>query len=375
MSGRTKNKKLQIGDWVEVRSKKEILQTLDARGCVENMPFMPEMFQFCGRKFQVSKIAHKTCDYTTPFMITRKLQNTVHLETRCDGEAHDGCQAGCLLYWKEDWLKPVSGDSASASSQPVRIQSVTNGNGNQTAKCSEESLRELVKIKAANDEAPTYYCQMTEVLRATTPLNWWDVGQYIEDYRCGNVPFRRLVLGLIYWSYFGLSQSGIGVGRPMRWLYNTFNPLWGGTLFPRTPGRIPEGQPTPTANLNLQPGELVRVKSHKQILDTVNTDNRNRGMSWDAELLPYCGGTYRVLRRVTRQIAERTGKMIEMKGACIVLDSVVCQARYSSCRMFCPKQMYPYWREVWLERVGADNADVSGDQNSESGMLHGHATR
>jgi hypothetical protein len=49
-------------------------------------------------------------------------------------------------------------------------------------------------------------------------------------------------------------------------------------------------------------------------------------MSWDAELLPYCDGTYRVLRRVTRQIAERTGKMIEMKGACIVLESVVCQA-------------------------------------------------
>ncbi len=161
----------------------------------------------------------------------------------------------------------------------------------------------------------------------------------------------------------------------MRWLYNTFHRLWGGTLFPRTPGRIPEGQPTPTVSLNLQPGELVRVKSHEQILDTVNTDNRNRGMSWDAELLPYCGGTYKVLRRVTRQIAERSGKMIEMKGACIVLESVVCQARYSSCRMFCPKQMYPYWREIWLERVGANNADVSDDQNTESGLLHGHATR
>jgi hypothetical protein len=43
--------------------------------------------------------------------------------------------------------------------------------------------------------------------------------------------------------------------------------------------------------------------------------------------------------------------MVEMKNPCIVLDSVVCQARYSSCRMFCPKSMYPYWREAWLERV------------------------
>ena len=24
---------------------------------------------------------------------------------RCDGSAHDGCQAGCLLFWKLAWLK------------------------------------------------------------------------------------------------------------------------------------------------------------------------------------------------------------------------------------------------------------------------------
>ena len=73
---------------------------------------MPEMFAFVGQKFRVFKIAHKTCDYSTahPFR-TRRLHRTVHLETRCDGGSHDGCQASCLLYWKEDWLKPV-GESA-----------------------------------------------------------------------------------------------------------------------------------------------------------------------------------------------------------------------------------------------------------------------
>ena len=30
------------------------------------------------------------------------------------------------------------------------------------------------------------------------------------------------------------------------------------------------GQPTPTAPLNLQPSELVRVKSHEEILKTLN---------------------------------------------------------------------------------------------------------
>jgi len=77
-------------------------------------------------------------------------------------------------------------------------------------------------------------------------------------------------------------------------------------------------------------------------------------------LVPYCGGTYRILKRVTKIIDERTGKMVEMKSPCIVLDSVVCQARYSQCRMLCPKEMYPYWREIWLERVAANSSAASG---------------
>ena len=103
--------KLSAGDWVQVRSKEEILRTLDANGQLDKVPFMPEMFRFCGKRFRVYKRAHKTCDYTTSYPYhTRRLEGTVHLETRCDGEAHSGCQAGCLLYWKHAWLKPVSGD-------------------------------------------------------------------------------------------------------------------------------------------------------------------------------------------------------------------------------------------------------------------------
>jgi hypothetical protein len=87
-------------------------------------------------------------------------------------------------------------------------------------------------------------------------------------------------------------------------------------------------------------------------------------MYWDAELVPYCGGTYRVLKRVTRLIDEKTAKMVEMKNPCIVLDTVTCQARYSPCRMLCPKSMFPYWREIWLERVGADGGGNSPEANA-----------
>ena len=54
--------RLRAGDWVEVRSKDEILQTLDKNGRLDEMPFMPQMFQYCGMRFKVRKRAHKTCD-------------------------------------------------------------------------------------------------------------------------------------------------------------------------------------------------------------------------------------------------------------------------------------------------------------------------
>src|SRR4029450_10217436 len=100
-------RKPKADDWVEVLCKEEILATLDAKGQLEGMPFMPEMFRFCGQQLQVYKRAHKTCDTVFPVR-GRHVHRAVHLHTRCDGSAHGGCQAGCLIFWKEAWLKPVN---------------------------------------------------------------------------------------------------------------------------------------------------------------------------------------------------------------------------------------------------------------------------
>jgi len=355
------SRKLSVGDWVEVRSKVEILSTLDNNGQLDGMPFMPEMLRYCGQRFQVYKRAHKTCDYTTSYPYhTRRLEGTVHLETRCDGEAHGGCQAGCLLYWKEAWLKPASEDLRKVVGSSVETPFEREAGGAASAGCSEPELCARTKISDPNGDPPTYICQVTQVPYATKPLAWWDVRQYMEDYWSGNVGLGRIFNGLLYSIYYHLSQAGIGLGPAMRWFYNKFHPVWGGTPFPRKPGLIPEGKPTPSGTLNLRPGELVRVKSHEEILKTVDRSNRNRGMYWDAELVPYCGKTYRVLKRVTKIIDEKTAKMVEMKNPCIVLDTVICEARYSPCRMLCPKSMYPYWREIWLERVAANGSGAFG---------------
>ena len=91
----------------------------------------------------------------------------------------------------------------------------------------------------------------------------------------------------------------------------------------------------PVESLGLQPGEWVRVKSIEEISATLNADNLNRGMSFDREMLKYCGRTAQVLRRVEHIIDESTGRMLTMKTPCIVLADVVCAADY---HRSCPRR-------------------------------------
>jgi hypothetical protein len=349
--------KLCADEYVEVLSKEEILKTLDEQGRYENVPFMPEMFQYCGRRFRVSKRAHKTCDFVTNTGI-RSLPNAVHLEDlRCDGSAHGNCEAQCTIFWKEAWLKRTAGPQASASRrETIAAAAVVPTAANQRV-CNEDVVRaSCIKGGASSDS--TYVCQATLLPNFTQPLSPMNIRPYVEDYQSGNVTsVARMAPRFIYRAYDNLINLGIGWGPLLRWLYDGFQRLRGGIPYPARAGRIPAGASTPAGAIGLQPGEFVRVKPYRDILETLDTAVKNRGMAFSAEMVPYCGGVHRVLRRVTRIVDEKTGKMLHFKNPCIILEGVVCQALYNKGMIFCPRATYPYWREIWLERVPA--ADMS----------------
>ena len=341
--------RLCAGDWVEVRSRDEILATLDKDGRLDGMPFMPEMFAFCGKRFRVYKRAHKTCDTVYDYK-GRKMADAVHLEgTRCDGGSHGRCEAACPIFWKTAWLQPLD---PSGAGSPAPREDYRSGREERNGSCTEADVMAGTLRPVGDDGVPAYVCQATQVPAATEPLGAWAWRQYVEDYTSGNVTLGRIAKTFAYMAYrHGLVNLGIGIGPTLKWLYNAFQRLRGGSPYPHGGGSIPVGDRTPTCDLNLQPGELVRVKSQEAIRATCDTSTRNRGLTFDPEMVPYCGGTYRVLKRVSRILNEKTGRMQEMKTPCIILDSVICQARYSDCRPFCPRGVYPFWREIWLERT------------------------
>lgn len=315
---------LHRGDLVEVKGPAEILATLDGRGALADLPFMPEMAPHCGRRFTVDRRADKICD-TIQYTGSRRVHDAVLLEDlRCDGSAHDGCQAECRFFWKTEWLRPVSPEDPPAPPAPA---------GAMAALLERTSANTRSLVRIGEKQETHYYCQVTELQRCSEHLKLWDARTYVREYTSGNV-----TLG-----HFLKVTSRAVVQEPMRKL-----------------GLIPEIHLPGTAKkgdkfepLNLQRGELVRVKSREEIAKTLTPDGRNKGLWFDREMMPYCGGTFRVRQRIGRFINDQDKKMIVLKNEAITLDGVVCSGDYSLRRWFCPRAIYPYWRECWLERVEA----------------------
>ena len=326
----------RVGDWVEVISAPEILATLDDHGDLAHLPFMPEMLKYSGQRFQVTASAHKTCD-TARRTGGRKLEDTVHLaDLRCDGSAHGGCQAECLLFWKSAWLRPAEAAKSVPASSPELERLLERNTG---------TVQPGGKVR--------YRCQALQLFSATEPLRWWDVRQYWEDVRSGNVPVSRaLTILFLSWVY-QLRRLPIGY-RASVWVYEKVHQLVRGEPDPHLRGTIPTGHPTPDERLDLAVGEWVEIRSKQQIEGTLDQHNRNRGLNIDEEMTTFCGERRRVRTRVNRIINEQTGEMMEFRNPCIVLDGVVCRGEYAAGRLMCPRRITAYWREIWLRRADAE---------------------
>jgi hypothetical protein len=297
-----------------VKTLDEIVATLDERGALEGIPFMPEMVRSCGQRLRVLRRVEKIYDWVWHTGL-RRLRDTVVLEgLRCDGGGHGGCQAMCLVLWKEAWLRrspPGEAATPPAGSRP-RLQAA-----------------DLDRLSQRMEQgAPRFICQLTELKAATAPLAWADPRHYLRDLVWGNVRLRPFLVGVAL--------------RVFNWVQ------WkrGGVKFPlRAPARL---KPTPHEVTGLAPGELVRIKSKHEIERTLDARSRNRGLSFDGELHRFCGGTYRVLKRVERIVAEQTGHLMTMPNPCIALEGVTSTGEYLA---FGPQSEVIFWREIWLERV------------------------
>jgi hypothetical protein len=294
------------GDSVQIRSYEEIAATLDPDGCLEYLPFMPEMKSYCGGRFVVRHRLTKTC---VEGYGARLLGRTVTLEgAYCDGTAHEGCQRSCPLLWKEAWLKPAEAGSDAAGSGSLGRPGIG------------ASLR-------TRNEGGHFFCQSTELGRATRYLFPISFRRCTAELRAGNVGLRKAFEFL--WVPFVVKLKtkllGIGAVQP-----------------------VGESSNTPSEALNLRPGEFVEVKSAREISLTLDRRGRNRGLEFTASMLPFCGKRLRVKNRVERMILEASCEMREI-GNTVILEGATCDGH--TILGGCSRHVFHLWREVWLRRV------------------------
>jgi hypothetical protein len=312
---------MKAGDLVELRAPGEILATLDESGASDGLPFMPEMLEFFGRTFRVQARVERNCAYPWTWGV-RRLPDTVMLDDlRCSGQAHGGCQAGCRLYWKEAWLRPASESPVVRDDAYSKLEQLVTENTETTASTADE---------------PIFRCQGTDWFDASDPVGWWNVRSFVREWTCGNVSF---------WQFSKrMARVVIGeIGARLR-LVERYRTM------PHDPLNHPVETPPPRG---LEPGSLVQIRSKEEIARTLDARVKNKGLAFDPnEMAPYCGKTFRVKGSVQRFVDEKTGKLVQLKSDCYILDDVVCTGDRSDGRWFCQRAIYPWWRESWLRSIG-----------------------
>ena len=305
---------LRPGDCVEVLSPAEILQTLDADGTLDKLPFMPEMLEFCGRRFRVSKRVVKTCYYgTSSGMRKFPAEDVVLLEgLRCSGADHDGCQKACTIFWREAWLRKVN--TLNPSNTTVDPEGI-------------RWLRSRLKTKSG---PTTYFCQASEILNSTRELSHWErFGKCFSDIRAGNSGILEMVRRIGEWLFWKTRKAFFGV--------------------------YARGQQksTPVESLNLQAGEWIEIKPVESISETLNDRGYNRGLLFTPAMGCASGEKYQVKRKLEKIIVDGTGEMRQMRNTAF-LEGSMCGC---SCVAFggCPRGEFAYWRDIWLRRVAAES--------------------
>lgn len=97
------------GDMVRIRTREEIIATLNERNKLEGCFFMQEMFNYCGNQYKVIRKVDSFFDEASTEM--KKARKTYLLEgVHCSGKITGyvtKCDRYCYSFWKESWLEKI----------------------------------------------------------------------------------------------------------------------------------------------------------------------------------------------------------------------------------------------------------------------------
>jgi hypothetical protein len=119
---------------------------------------------------------------------------------------------------------------------------------------------------------------------------------------------------------------------------------------------------TGATSSSLKAGDLVQVRSREEIQATLNPWGQLKGCMFMPEMLPYCGTTQRVLKRLERFVDERDYHVKKSQGI-VLLEGLNCQGTSDYGR--CDRACFYFWREEWLEKIDEGDAETIGESKRQ----------
>jgi hypothetical protein len=112
VTGRTPTEKtrLQPGELVRIKSRDEILATLDHTLHNRGMGFEEEMERYCGTVARVQSRVDRCIDERTGRMLTMKNPCIVLENVTCAGVYNASCPREFIPFWREIWLERIPSD-------------------------------------------------------------------------------------------------------------------------------------------------------------------------------------------------------------------------------------------------------------------------
>jgi hypothetical protein len=112
--------RFKVNDIVKVKTREEILGTLDPSGKRDGCLFMKGMWNHCGQKWKVLKVVENVFDEHRFLMYEIAAPQYLLDGSICDGVTEgetDRCDRSCYYFWNEEWL--AEPDHAGSTPDPA----------------------------------------------------------------------------------------------------------------------------------------------------------------------------------------------------------------------------------------------------------------
>ena len=302
----------------------------DCRSC-------PRCCVWCGRRLRVDKLALKLCD-TIDWTGMYRMRRRGALGRVALRRAGARRLPGRLQHLLEGGL------AQAGPGRRTRTRARPRGRAGPApvARCTLATLTAATR-RPADPAAPgeeRYACQATELLRAAPErIPSWDVRQYVQDVRSGNAGALATI-------------RTVAVGTLQR--------VPGRQPAPAAPAAADPGRPQVSRSSRAASRRRRSTRSACSPASGFGSSARRRSSRRSTSTTPTaaCRSTGRCCPTAGRRpgccagssgsSTRRPAGCCSFKNPCIVLDDVTCTAAY---HRQCPRGIYPYWREIWLERV------------------------